>query len=521
MPISLIFFFISITGIFLSEVFANYNRLELSSFLFLLSPFFLFLLAKIEKRKIEVPIYETIAYVIFLIFSAVSTAYAIDKEIAIKSLLIYVSGYFFFIFSFNYRKELNKYFRYFLIIISIFSCLIFLANHIFHLNLFRKGISLFYNYGHYQIGNLLVLGLLSAFPNPISLIFFIFILLSYSRTAHISLIVTFIILLFKDKLGKKIALLGALIIFASLIFIVLKTNYLQQTGGQWGSGRNVYFSYAISSIKENPLFGVGPGNFAYAVFKRQVNFGEFTDSAENIILEILAENGVLAGAFFILFVLIILYKHKKNINFLIFLGLTLVFMTDFSYHFNLFLMIWFMLGGLVIDTQKKNKINIMPYAIAIFIITQAILLSQILLKYGLGEYSLLINPIQKNAYISRISKSINQKDKKQALYFLEKYDQIFGRSSAIFKELLYYQTLGEKDKAAILYERSLWFRTFANTNSMRQMLNYYRNIYGYTEGSKKMADILVQIKNSYNEKDRISDLYKEVENFCKKTGIGC
>lgn len=521
MTLSLLFFFTSITGIFLSEVFTSYNRLELSTFLVLLTPLFLFLLAKIEKKKIDIPTHETIIYVIFLLFSTISAFYAIDREVAIKSLLVYVSGYLFFLFSFNNQEKLNKYFKYFLISISVFSCLVFLANNIFHLDLFKKGISLFYNYGHHQVGNLLVLGVLSIFPNPLSLIFFVFILFSYSRTAHISLIVTFIILLFKDKLDKKTALLGALIIFASLIFIVLKTNYLQQTGRQWISGRNIYFSYATSSIKEFPLFGIGPGNFAYAVFKRQVNYGMFTDSAENFILEIFAENGILAGTFFILFVLMIFHKHKKNSNFLIFLALTLMFMTDFSYHFNSFLILWFILCGLVLDTEKKKIMNIIPYVVVVFIVAQIILLSQILLKYGLWEQSILINPIQKNAYIAAISKSIKQKDKQQAFYFLQKYDQIFGRSTVIFKEIFFYRALGDKNKVALLYEQSLWFRTFTSMNNMRQMLIHYINLYGYIKGSEKMSNILKQIKNSYSEKDKTSDYYKQIDSFCLKTNIGC
>ena len=368
---------------------------------------------------------------------------------------------------------------------------------------------------------MLVLGVISAFPNILSLIFFVFILFSYSRTAHISLIVSFIILLFKDKLNKKTVLLGALIIFISLIFIVLKTNYLQQTGRQWISGRNIYFSYATSSIKEFPLFGTGPGNFAYAVFKRQVNYGMFTDSAENFILEIFAENGILAGTFFILFVLIVFHKHKKNSDFLTFLALTLMFMIDFSYRFNSFLILWFILGGLVLNTEKKKIINILPYVVIVFVAAQMILLSQILLKYGLWEQSLLINPIQKNAYVATIAKSIKEKDKKQTYYFLQKYDQTFGRSTVIFKEIFFYQALGDKNKVALLYERSLWFRTFTSMNNMRQMLINYTNLYGYIKGSEKMSDMLIQIKNNYSEKDKTSDFYKEIDNFCKKTSIGC
>jgi O-antigen ligase len=522
MVLSLVFFFISITSIFLSEVFANYNLQELSLFLVLLSPLPLFLLAKIEKKKIFIPFKETIYYLFFLIFSVVSTTFAIDKEIAIKTLLTYVSGYLFFVFSFNYSDNLDKNFKKFLIAISIFSCFIFFLNSVFNLNLFWKGVSLFYNYGHYQIGNLLVLGLIPIFPNPLSLLFFLFILFSYSRTAHISLAVIIIFQLLKSKFDKRAVLIGMSIIFLSFLFIIFKTqNQYQTKNKQLVGGRNVYFSYALSSIKELPLFGLGPGNFVYAVIKRQVNYGEFTDAAENFILEVLAENGLLAGMFFILFVLMILYRHKKNNNFLIFLALTLMFMTDFSYHFNIFLITWFVLGGLVSNSDKNNEINIIPYAVIIFIGAQIILSSQILLKQGLWKQSLLINPIQQSAYKTGISENIKYKNEQQAHYLLQRYDQNFGNSLALYHEINYYQALGEKAKNEPLYEKTLWFRSFLDINKLKQARNFYIDLHGNSKGDERMAQILRKIKKSYSEKEMNSDFYKIINDFCLKTNIGC
>jgi len=521
MALSQVFFFISITGIFLSEVFNFYDRLELGLFLVLLSPFFLFLLSKIEKKKIVIPFKETIVYLIFLIFSIISTALAIDKEIAIKSLLVYISGYLFFIFSFNYRESLNKYFKWFLVTVSIFSCLIFLVNNVFHLKLFKEGVSMFYNYGHYQIGNLLVMGVLAVFPNSLSLIFFIFMLFSYSRTAHISLVIILIFKLLKNKINKKVVLIGGSIIFISLIFIVLKTNYLYQTNKRLISGRNIYFSYALSSIKEFPLFGVGPGNFVYAVLKRQVNLGDWTDQADNVFLHVLTENGVLAGVFFILFISLILYKHKKNNNFYIFLALTLMFMSDLTYCFNFFLIIWFILGGLVLDSKKEKEVDVILPVVFVFIGVQIIIFSQILLKYGLWKQSLFIYPLQKRVYQIAIEENIMLNNKQQAYSFLEKYDLIFGKSFSIYREIDYYQALGEKNKMAALYERSLWFRSFVDINMLKRVWYFYIEFYGRSKADAKMSGILKQIKNSYSEKDKTSDFYKQIDNFCIKTNIGC
>jgi len=523
MALSLVFFFISITSIFLREVFQNSNKLEFSSILVLLTPFFLFLLAKIEKKKIFIPLKETIVYLIFIAFSIISTAFAVDIELAIRSLLIYISGYFFFIFSFNYSQNLSKYFKWFLILISASSCLIFFFKDAFHFNLMQPGgMSLFYNYGHYQIGNLLTLGSLTIFPNPLSLLFLVFIVASYSRTALISLIIVIIIKSLKDKLNKNVILIGGLIIIIGLVFVIFKTHFQYLTQNkQLTSSRDTYFSYAINSIKEFPSFGIGPGNFVYAVFKRQVNNREFTDSAENMFLEILSENGILAGAFFMIFVTLIFLSRKKNVYYYLFLSLTLMFMTDFSYHFNLFLITWFVLGGLALEPKKKIEVDIITPITIIFIIVQVILFSQILLANGLWMQSLILNPFQKNAYRKAIYENIKHKNKQKANYYLQKYDQIFGNSLAIFEELNYHQALGEKEKSEPLYEKTLLFRSFINVFSLKKTWFFYIDLYGNTKGNQKMADILKKIKKSYSEKDKTSDIYTQINNFCLKTDIGC
>lgn len=520
MTASLIVFFVSIFGILLSDIFLGRNNFQHSFFLISMTPFLLFLFSAIEKKKVYIPIKATVVYILFLFFTAVSIFFSIDKEVSIKFLLLYISGYFFFIFSFNYKKILGLYFGQFLVGISILSCLIFGVNNILNLNLFDNR-SLFYNYGHYQIGNLLVLGILSIFPNPLFILFFIFTLYSYSRTAYLSLMVALIVKLIMDKFNKLSYIIGLVVISASLLFIIVKTNYISQVSKQLFSGRNIYFSYALSSIKEFPLFGIGPGNFAYIVFKKQVNLGEFTDQAENIVLQVLSENGILAGIFFILFIYILFKKNKKDINFLMFLALTLMFMIDLSYSFNIFLILWFVLGGLTLDSNKTIKINVIMPSAVIFVGALIILSSQILLKAGLWKQSIHIYPFQKNGYRMAIKENIILKDKQKTYYYLQRYDQIFGRSIAIFDEINYYSVFKEKNKVAELYEQSLWFRTFVDVETLNRIYLFYVNLYGISNGSEKMANILRQIKSSYPEKDKKSDFYKQIDNFCIKTYIGC
>lgn len=523
MPFSLILFFLSIGAIFVSDIFANHNTSQLSFFLVLLSPFFLFLLIKIEKKKIHIPIKETILYLLFFICSIISTLLAIDKEIAFESLLIYGAGYLFFVFSFNCQDEIKKKIKFLLISISIFSAIIFTLNYFLKFNLFQESDSLFYSYDHNQIGNLLVLGLIPVFPSLLSFIFFVFITLSYSRTAYLASILTIILWTSKNKLSKKTIFMGGLIILISLIFLILTTKNIFFTKEKTFIGqRNIYFSYALTSIREKPWFGVGPNNFFYAASKYQINYGEETTTSHNLILDVFAENGVLAGIFFSSFLVNIIYRKKYDKDWLAFFALTFMFMIDFSYRFNIFLILWFIFAGLILDSNKKVKVNMAIPSLIIFVCAQVILFGQILLNQNLWKQSLSIYPLQKKAYEIAIEEKINQKNKQQAYYFLSKYDRIFGKSYKIkLKETEYYQILDQKNKAGTLYQQVTELRPLINIKMLKRIRDFYIGVYGSTKADKKMTKILRQIINDHLKQDRTSDLYQQINSFCLKTNLDC
>lgn len=524
MPFSLLIFFISITGILLVDVFGNYDVSQLSFFLTLLTPFFLFLSTKIEKKKIYIPLYETILYLLFIIFSIISAFFAIDKEIAFKGLLLYGAGYLFFVFCFNYQESFNKYFKWFLIIISLFFFLIFLVDKVFHLNLFTGEASVFYTgYQHNQLGNLLALSFIVTFPNILSFFFFIGVLFSCSRTTYFALFLMIIIQTLRNKIEKKSLIIGIfLILIIGLFYFLVSKNILFTKYKNTFGNRDIYFSYALSSIRELPLFGVGPRNFYYAASKRMINYGKYTTTAHNIILDILTENGVLAGTFFMLFILLIIYKRKKNTNFLLFLALSLMFMSDFIFRFNIFLILWFVFGGLTLDSKKKIKLDIIIPSLAIFIGFHVILFGQILLNQDLWRQSLLVYPLQKKAYETAIEENIRQKDKQQAYYFLQKYDKLFSQCyNVILKEIDYYQAFGEKNKVAILYQQAILSRPLGDIKTLKNMRDFYIELYGNEKANKKMEEILRQVKDLYLKNDRNSDLFKQINSFCLKANLNC
>ncbi|MFA5770302.1 MAG: O-antigen ligase family protein [Patescibacteria group bacterium] len=523
MSLSLVFFFISLTAIFLSNIFVITETVKLNFFITVLSPLFLFLLVRLDGKKILIPKKESFFYLFFILFSIISVFLAIDKEIAFQYLLVYSSCYFYFIFSFNYKEQLNKYFYRFLVLISIFSCLMFLIDKIFHLNLFLEGASLFYNYDHNQLGNLLVLGLISIFPNPLFIPFFIFMLFSYSRTAYITVVLIAILMMLKNKIEKKTVILGSIIILISIIFLVLTTkNFYLTKNKQLFGGRNIYFSYSLSSIKERPWFGVGPNNFYHFTLKRQVNFAEATTTAHNIILDILTENGALAGVFFTLFILLMINRHKNNNNFLLlFLATLLIFMFDFSYRYNIFLVLFFVFGGLVVNSNKKIEIDIIFPSLVIFIGAQVIIFGQILLGHGFWKQSLLIYPIQKSAYEMAIEENIRQGNTQQSFDYLQKYDQLFGQSSqGMFNIIRYYKALDMRGEVIKSYKKMLLANPLLLENNESEIINFFIEYYGEKEGREAFANILNNIiKNTSFIKN--NDLFRLVDIICHEEKLDC
>jgi len=136
--------------------------------------------------------------------------------------------------------------------------------------------------------------------------------------------------------------------------------------------------------------------------------------------------------------------------------------------------------------------------------------------------SLLFYPLQKKAYETAIEENIRQKDKQQAYYFLQKYDKLFSQCyNVILKEIDYYQAFGEKNKVAILYQQAILSRPLGDIKTLKNMRDFYIELYGNEKANKKMEEILRQVKDLYLKNDRNSDLFKQINSFCLKANLNC
>lgn len=548
-------FYFFLASLFLSDIFIN-NQLFRSSFYLSLILLLVFLLINIIKnRSIFIP-KGSILFILFLFFSFISVFFAVDKQVALETVLIYTSTFLVFVLSFNNKDKIKKGFSLFIIYSSVIFILIFILGKLLKLNFITEGGSLFFTgYYHNELGNYLALGSLvsldiffkknKAFFGFLFIIFLFSVLLTYSRTGYLALFIGILILITQNK--YKRSMIKPLIVFFSLFFLLLfffittknfnlpelssfrnflinKTSLSSEK--ELLGKRNIYFLYSLSSIAERPLFGVGPGNFYYAASKRQVNYGENTTTAHNIVLEILAENGLLAGSFFLLFLIYALIKAKKDIYLYLFLSLTIIFLTCFSYRFNSFLFLWFILLGLIIEDKKILFLNNYIIMFFILIIYQPVLLGQFLFNLGDYKKSLLIYPFQKGSYIKLIEQSIKKKNHQKAKKYLIMLDKLFREKPGIaLEEAQYYDILKDKEKAVYFYEKRINFYPFSIVLNEKSILDRILalniSLYGRYLGRKKTAIFLKDILIHINKEKKDSPIVHRIEKFCQINNVRC
>ncbi len=350
----------------------------------------LFLLAR--RRPTKLPARITPMITLFLVLSFISILFSQNVKTSILLFLFYISCFSVFVFAYSIRNELKKFMPTFLLIFgfifSIYSLVVsFFASRIPQI-VPHEGYQLVYSYtsSHNHLGDYLLLplivcfyylfsnrpkspknNLLSIIYNLCILFFLPYFLFSYSRSAYVALTGVLLIMLinfYRTRMMKissaRIGITLIVLVLSGLfMFSVVRsgtnTRFSQVTKvlveknalsfkDPYGS-RIDYLREGILSAIEKPLFGVGPGNFYLASIKYTKVPGLWTHTAHNIFLEILVENGILAGAVFVLIIFELLRRSEKNLFFFLALALLLNFQTDYTYRiYSLFLLFFVLLG---------------------------------------------------------------------------------------------------------------------------------------------------------------------------------
>jgi hypothetical protein len=123
------------------------------------------------------------------------------------------------------------------------------------------------------------------------------------------------------------------------------TTHFELNYKTFNSKRDEYFYTAVQSIIDRPI-GYGPGNYLYVSEHYSNGKYPITETSHSIFLDLLIENGIVAGVSFIILLGWLLYSaNRANTLFYAALALFINFQTDYTYRlFSLFLLLLILLA---------------------------------------------------------------------------------------------------------------------------------------------------------------------------------
>ena len=473
MPFSVRVFYLLLLLIFLAEGLGIAYGREVSFFLIVAAPFFLFSLDYQQKFAVKLPKTLAVLVLFFLVLIAASIVTAVNVQIAFEQSLLYLSLFLMLFFVANHQQEINKYLVRFIMSLAIVLVAYSVVLRLF--NLYKipllsptPGYQLIFpSYGgHNHLGDFLALALVIYFYNLFKegfkiksalwpALFVPPFLLSFSRSAYLSVFATLPViglLLFKrgklQLFSSRLTLLVTLTAVGIFIYVAivlslssvweaqyvpifddvnqtLKRSLQIYNKGLSGS-RIDYLGQALQSIAAHPLSGVGSGNFITVSYRYAENSYLVAASSHNLFFDIFSENGVPAGVVFSAILLLIAKRSKKGLAWLLFLALLINFQTDYTHRLYSMLLLFFVLAGLVY--QEENKVTarfLQPVLYLEMLIVLLMLSSFVLVKnkqYRLAFYSY---PLNSRVFPPLIEDSLKQGKKEEALSWMRIYGTFF------------------------------------------------------------------------------------------------
>ncbi|MFZ6035475.1 MAG: O-antigen ligase family protein [Patescibacteria group bacterium] len=535
-------FFVILVGLvfFLEGIGLQYGR-EAAFSLILIIPLSLFLLDVIRGKKIFMPGKMTTLFGLFVFFSAISVVFSVNVQRSFEYLLYCISTFLIFLYAYNH-KDLIKIVPVFVFAASaVFALYSAFINHFlpagWEFLIPDRGFQYVFAYfkTHNPLGALLLIPVIMSFSYFVIgkktghlLLFLImlpFFLLTYSRSAYLAFIEAGLILMAYQVMQKKVSLFSAKTLIAALTiglclsFFFLTVSYksapafiktangiLQKRMGlnnkTFLSNRNLYFRSALISIRERPFFGVGPNNFVYASALHATNTGAISWTADNIFLEVFSENGLLAGIIFVLVIAMIFVKaDKKHLSlFITLVSMFLLFQTDSSQRNYSYLLLFFILAGLLYKEGPVAGGGRLVFPLAIFLFTVAMSMFMSVLFYDGRNYKIAfyLYPFSQQALESHLTAMPPGKNGQ----FLRLYARLYsGDPRALSIIANNYLKTGDRETAHVYLKRFSRYYPYSasNLDVFYQAYHLERDLSG-----KEKADALA---NAYFK--RIEDANRE------------
>lgn len=537
MKSEIIFLFV-LTLIFLLEGLGLPFGHQAAYFLILALPLFLFSIDKSHSKEIISPKQLTLLGIIFILSSFVSTIFSANKQTSFEKTLLYLTLALLFIYSFNHQEYLRKKIIQFILIfsslftiVSLFLRFPFVQSYNFAKN---TGLQLVYPAfsTHNHLGDFLALPLIYFFYqiltrgfnrlNLVGIILFMpFVLLSFSRSAYLSLFLTLAVMgliLFRNRqlvllrLSKlKITIFLAVIGLTLYISVLLSlasmwesthvdffsgaSEFVNQKLGigyksLWGS-RDNYFKQALNGVGERAL-GFGPGNFNLVSLKYTDTPYLVSSSSHNIVLDIMAENGIFGGVVFILILVLLVKSSHKDLIFFLAVALLINFQTDYTHMIYSLLVIFIILVGVNYHESYKSFIKL-PRLLSIVLFLLAILMlsSQTAIRYSQNQIASYLYPISFEMQRGLIEKSLSEGDFDRAKILLNYHQFVFPddpMTTGYLAEKYYF--FGEKEKALGYYQKLYREGRFIEPSVARRIYELLREYQGQDKAIEFASDVI-------------------------------
>jgi len=519
----------------------------------LLAPYGFYIL--IKKKSIYFPMLPSIFFGLFLIFSFISTIfYSVDKQISFELTLFYIVSYLIFVFFYNNKDLGKKYINLIIVVGSVIFTVIYLFNLVYSKIPFSgyQLVSSYLNNSHNHLGDFLGLGMVIFIYRLFNkkkerlskwlVIFSPFFLLSFSRSAFLALIVVYLVILIKSKINRLFSFkltFGLILIASTMIFFFSTVNEVKgkslvgkfnqyltdhfnlQTK-EFTAGRIIYWKQGMTSFYQQPLFGVGPGNFGFLSKKYVSSDSQWydfrsTETAHSLLPEILFENGLLAFIFFtgfVIFLIVYIFKSNRLESYLL-LYLLLNFQTDYAYRIYSMFVLFMILAALVYE-EKESKINrsiiYSLFSVSLLVIVIGILTSRIFLKLNRPDLSLTFYHLNKEAYPQMIIQETAKKGCQKTEKLAKNYHYVSSGYLPTLQLLSnYYEACDNKKMAIYMLDKAVEDNRFINFGIVKKDYLLKKEVYGKDEGSV----FLWQILRGYDRLKYVPTFRKQVSDFCR------
>lgn len=506
-----------------------------------------------KKNTISLPVMTVFGWLLLLTAVCLSTfGFSMLKHESLYLSFLFFHYCAFFILGNTYKHELTTQIPWFIVAWAFANTVFMGYANVINVDMRNAYQFVYPTFGsHNHSGELAGVALLTLIflPSPIALralgglLLLIVVLLSFSRSAYIWLIIVYISVLFLYRLKlKRIHIVTAIVaVFGIVLWLTATirplpipqltpvqktlTDVFQLVPRGIISGRDMYFTQSIHAIFNNPLWGSGIGSFTFATRRFSSGFSLQTDHAHNVFLEVGVELGIigLIGLLGILApILWNIVKNKPTIQVTApFLMLVFTFLTDYIYAINGVLLLFFLLGGLLTASKQPKASSVLVAITVVFAIIQIIWIDMVIasivaLGFNQPELAIKLYPLSVSAY----QKALNTLPYETAQKYVDSYLYASPNTAAYIDVAQFYAKNKNPKEAVLYYEKAV----LSNPSlDLAYVIDYARLLQDVkaTRRMNLLKKTFVDTYNYYEVYEIPTDSYPNILKACELLAPSC